>query len=154
MPQGIQKNERHLVHPEGMKTGISVQTADSAFTTPDKQSPLITLEVPHKTDETVPLQVLSTPENNKEKLSDIQAAWENLELARVYTEKKLERLNQEMNIDEISKTMRYLATVHLKLGTCNCLQENYSKAISDYESGLNLLKFSEDRFYSRDIAEA
>lgn len=92
--------------------------------------------------------------NNDEEPEDIELAWEHLELARVYTEMKLNLLKDEGKIEEISDTMKFLAVIHTKLGDLSFYQENFKEALIDYENCLRLRKFDEDRFYSRRIAEA
>ncbi len=92
--------------------------------------------------------------NVEEEPEDIQFAWEHLELARVFTEKKLNQYKDEGKIDEVSKAMKFLSAIHTKLGDANCYQENFKEALVDYENSLNLRKFNEDPFYSREIAEA
>ena len=90
----------------------------------------------------------------EEEPEDIQFAWEHLELARVFTEKKLNKYKDEGKIDEISTVMKFLSIIHTKLGDANCYQENFKEALGDYENCLSLRKFNEDPFYSREIAEA
>lgn len=96
----------------------------------------------------------ANPNAMEEEPEDIQYAWEHLELARVFTEKKLNKFKDEGKIDEVSKVMKFLSIIHTKLGDANCYQENFKEALGDYENCLNLRKFNEDPCYSRGIAEA
>ena len=91
-------------------------------------------------------------DNNE--VEDIQLAWEHLEIARVYTEMKLNLLRDEGKTEEIPTTMKFLSVIHIKLGDLNCYQENFKEALIDYENCLSLRQFYDDRFYSRGIAEA
>ena len=90
----------------------------------------------------------------EEELEEIQLVWEHLELARVYTEMKLNQLKEEGKANKTTDLLRFLSMIYIKLGDASCYQENFEEALIDYENALNLRKQKEDHYYSREVAES
>lgn len=84
-----------------------------------------------------------------------QVAWENLEVARVVTEKRCEEIVRapEFEKAELEKLMRQRARVHIRLGDLECWKENFEEGLGEYRKALELRMKFEDPRMSRDISE-
>ena len=82
-----------------------------------------------------------------------------MEVARVFLEKLVQAhdpANPELDEAKINrhiKVMRTLGHVMLRLGDANSFRENFDSSLQDYEKCLDLRKFTEDSFFSRDLSE-
>jgi len=105
------------------------------------------------------------PEETKEKeekeedVDDLQVAWEHLEVARIAYEKKLEGFDptkggmDEEKLMEHNKHLKMLSHIMLRLGDANCYRDNFDAALQDYGKSESLRKFTDDGYFSRDLAE-
>lgn len=94
-------------------------------------------------------------EQNKNALSErdqeIKVGWENLEIARVIVEKFLEK--KDLEISEIKEKNLLLADIYKRLGECENLKENFSKAREELAKGIQILERIEDVSSSRLLSE-
>ena len=92
---------------------------------------------------------------NKEELStrdqEIQVSWENMEIARVILEKYLKKEGQEMK--DVKKYSLMLADIFKRLGECENLKENFTKAKEEMLKGIKILEEVENIQTSRLLSE-
>lgn len=88
---------------------------------------------------------------NSDREEDIRVSWENLEIARVILEKYLEAEGLEMA--QVRNKSLLLADVFKRLGECENLKENFSKAREELKKGIRLLEKVENVETSRILGE-
>lgn len=86
-----------------------------------------------------------------EREQEIEVAWENLEIARVIVEKYLEKKNLEMT--DIKKNSLLLADIFKRIGECEILKEDFTKAREEMAKGLKILEEIENVSTSRLLSE-
>jgi len=98
--------------------------------------------------------------SKEEEADDLQVAWEHLEVSRLAFEKLLNShtSNQsaeptEEETNKITKIRKYLSSVLLRLGDANCSLDNFPGALQEYAKCLEIRKETEDRYFSRQLAE-
>lgn len=91
-------------------------------------------------------------EEEDEEVEDIQIAWENIETARLILQTYLDE-HSDLTQDERSQIRRRLAHCYLRLGNCENRKENFTQALTEYNSCLELLQLIENTETSRLIAE-
>ena len=71
-------------------------------------------------------------------LSDLQLAWENIEVARTLMQGRLNHLYlaDEKNHRRIQSTKRILGDILVRLGDLECQKDNFGAALKLYEQGL------------------
>ena len=86
-----------------------------------------------------------------ERDQEIKVGWENLEIARVIVEKFLEK--KDLELTEIKEKNLLLADIYKRLGECENLKENFSKAREELGKGIQILEKVEDVNTSRVLSE-
>jgi tetratricopeptide (TPR) repeat protein len=91
----------------------------------------------------------------KEVMSDreeeIKVAWENMEIARVILEKYLDAKGLEMV--HVKEKSLLLAEVFKRIGECENLKENFTKAREEFTKGIKILEGIEDNSSRRVLSE-
>lgn len=84
-----------------------------------------------------------------------QVAWENLEAARVITEKHYEEMKKDPTAkkEDFEKILKQKAKIFLRLGDLECWKENFEEGLSEYKTALEVRRKFEDPNMSRDISE-
>lgn len=91
----------------------------------------------------------------KEELSEreeaIKVAWQNIEIARVFLQKFLEK--EGLELAEIREKSLLLAEVFKRLGECENLKENFTKAKEELTKAIKILEEVEEKETSRVLSE-
>lgn len=86
-----------------------------------------------------------------EREEEIKVAWENLEIARVILEKHLER--KDLSLEDTRSHNLGLADIFKRIGECENLKENFTKAREELAKGISILEGFENKNESRLLSE-
>lgn len=86
-----------------------------------------------------------------EREEEIMVAWENMEIARVILEKHLS--SKGLDMAEVKDKSLMLAEVFKRIGECENLKENFTKAREEFLKGIKILESIEDNSSRRILSE-